>query len=141
MATKKIQDPKVMKAAVHAVENGMSVYAAAKAFGIPNSTMYDRAKGKYKGLETTNFGPAKALSDEQEEELVKSLKYMNECGYPVTVKMIRMFAEEILKTSDRPREALSLSWVKSSFLKRHKDIPLAYTHGADKPKADLFKVL
>ena len=126
-----------MKAAVNAVENGMSVYAASKAFGIPNSTLYDHAKGKYKGYDTS-FGPARALTDEEEEALVNYLKYMSECGFPLSVKMIRLFAEEILKSSGRPRDrdtGPTDSWVKCCFLKRHKDISLRTPHELDKSKA------
>ena len=54
-----------MKAAVNAVENGMSVYTASKGFGIPNSTLYGHAKGKYKGYDTS-FGPARALTTDEE---------------------------------------------------------------------------
>ena len=51
-----------------AVQDGVSIRRAAEAHGVPRTTLQDRLSGRVHF--GTRSGPAKYLSDEEEEELV-----------------------------------------------------------------------
>ncbi len=107
-----------------AVEDGMSVSAAARQFNIPRVTLYDHTKGKYFGYDTA-FGRERALTDEEESILVKYLVYMGESGFPLTRKMMKMFVIHIIKNSGRETsvnmdKGPSYEWIRN-FLKRNQD--------------------
>ena len=81
---------KDMEAAMRAVQEGMTVSAAAKRFQIPRKTLDDWVKGRVQ--HGTNPGASTALTAAEENALATYLLYMEERGFPFTIKMAQAFA-------------------------------------------------
>ena len=112
----------------------MSYKAASVKHGIPKSTLYDHAKGRYKGY-ATNFGPDKCMSETDEQSLANYLAFMSERGFPLTRKVIKTFASEIVKRSGNPRNMNLVTgpsdhWI-CGFLNRHDHLRTRTPHSID----------
>ena len=97
---RKTYKDEAMQSAIKAVErkeNG--VCAAAVKFGVPRQTLTDKLKGKHSGV----YGGSTALSEEDENVLVKYIKYMGSIGYPLNVQVIKAFAWSVGKRSANPQ--------------------------------------
>ena len=62
-------DKEKLTEAVRAVKNGMAKRTAAKKYGIPRTSLYDKLNGKYR--EGKGKGRDPFLSEEEEQNLVK----------------------------------------------------------------------
>ena len=80
-------DDDCMQKALQAVKlDGASVRKAAMEYGVPKSTLGDRASGRV--TPGVVSGPPKYLSDDEEEELVRFILGCASVGYPKTRKEI-----------------------------------------------------
>ena len=61
-------------------EKNMPVQRAAREYGVPESTLRDRIKGKV-GLQKTRSGPAPVLGMKEENKLVEYLQLLTDFGY------------------------------------------------------------
>lgn len=114
--------------AFKAVKNdGMSVYKAARVFGVPESTLRDR----HLGLQPTEYlpshGPDPLFSKEEEKSLVDHMTYMSNIGYGYSRQSFLDLAFEFAvaigkKSSNDP--TFKGSWYQS-FKKRWPEIHLA----------------
>ena len=75
---------------MEAVKRGISISGAARQFQVPQKTLDDRMKGRVQhGAKSC---PSTALTAEEEGALASYLLYMAEHGFPLTIKMARVFA-------------------------------------------------
>ena len=86
-----------MRAAVKAVEEGDSVSQAARAHGVPKTTLYDRTSGRV--AHGSNPGPRPYLSPGEEKELGAYLKHCAKVGYGKTRRDVLTLVQSA--TSDR----------------------------------------
>ena len=80
-----------MKAALKAVENGQSVSGAARDYGIPKTTLFDRVSGRV--IHGVKPGPRPYLSPREEGTLGHFLKHCAKLGYGKTRKDVLAIAE------------------------------------------------
>ena len=80
-----------MKAALKAVENGQSVSGAARDYGIPKTTLFDRVSGRV--IHGVKPGPRPYLSPREEGTLRHFLKHCAKLGYGKTRKDVLAIAE------------------------------------------------
>ena len=69
-----------------------SLTPPARKYNIPRKTLTDRLNNKVKGGDQCQRGRPSALTAMQEESLCAYIKYMAECGFPMTVNQIIMYA-------------------------------------------------
>lgn len=122
-----------MKNALAAVQQGMSMGKAAKAFNVPKQTISDRIRGKYN---TTKPGRPTELTDSEEDALIYYIKYMASIANPLSVSAIKGFAWNIAKKKDTTRfneiSGPGHSWWEK-FKKRHaKDLTLRKPDNLDR---------
>ncbi|KAL4228414.1 hypothetical protein ACF0H5_011462 [Mactra antiquata] len=102
-------------AAVKAVkEEGMSTYKAAELYGVPKSTIYDKAQGN-SNLLFQRKGPEPLLTYEDEKKLVDYLLQMSSLGYMFSISELRNLASELAVEKGKLCEGTLLSprWHKS----------------------------
>ena len=112
-----------IKEAIAALNDGMSLRAASKRFGVPRTTLLCKRKGKTP-LECKK-GPETVLKVEQENELVEWIQRFSELGFIATKNQIFDSVQILLNdsqakskfTNNRPGR----HWYES-FLKRHPDL-------------------
>lgn len=75
-----------MHKALLAVENGMSIYSAAKAFKVPRMTLSDKLRGKTPIIR--KMGPPSILSSEEEMLLEKWILHLASVRFPVTKEQL-----------------------------------------------------
>ena len=79
---KRNYDPAQIGLAFKAVTDGkMSVYRAARVFGIPESTLRDRHLGLQPSDITPTYGPDPLFTMEEEKSLIEHMTYMSNIGY------------------------------------------------------------
>ena len=129
----------VMKQAMAAcVEGKKSIYAAAKEYNVPRTTLSQRVRGKV-DLEAS-AGRPKALSTDEENSLVNYIKYMHTIRFPVDRSQVIGIAWAIdLKRDVNDRvfkeTGPSLKWWRG-FKKRHNDLKLCKTESIDRGRHD-----
>ena len=108
----------------------MSVYRAARAYGVPESTLRDRTRGNV-DVDEAQPGPKRIFTREQEQELVEHVKYMANIGYGYSKTNVQYLAAEYFcslshgETEKIKRDKpLSDCWF-YGFLKRWPDLKLA----------------
>ena len=104
-----------LTAAYNAVkEEGYSVSNAAKVFGIPRSTLYDKVNGRT-SIEMQRKGPPPLLSLEDERKLADYLLQMSSLGYSFTLTELLDLASELAIRKGKLDEDSKLSrrWHKS----------------------------
>ena len=110
-----------MKLAMQAVvEKGMSIRTAAEIFRVPKSTLGDRISGRV--LPGMTSGPARYLSQREEEELVTFLCRTSSIGYGRCRKEVISLVERILLARGEHKKVTNGWW--QSFLKRHPQLTL-----------------
>lgn len=114
-------DPKKIAAALKYMrEKNKSAYAAAKLFGIPRSTLFD----KEKGLHPNGPGAPKRLTDEEENAIVKVLVASGDYGSPLEALDLQLIVFKYLKENGRADvfdwKPPGPKWVKK-FIKRNSD--------------------
>lgn len=80
------------KAALQAIDGGMSVRDAAKQFGVPRTTLQDRLTKKH----GETCGRPTTLSTEEEKEIVAMVKLLGIWGYPFTSTDLCHFVKSYL---------------------------------------------
>lgn len=76
-----------------------SIYAASKAYGIPESTVRFRVGGKWS--QRTTKGPPTVLLPEEEDKIILWLKEMERKGFPVMKRTLMFKVKEFLDSSQR----------------------------------------
>ena len=112
------KNSELMQSAIEAVENGMSISQAAKEYGIPRQTLKDRISNRF---EKEGSGRCSELTPDEEDALLKYIKYMASCSHPLSVAQIKAFAWAIIKKSNRPtrfNEENGPGWTWWKFFKR-----------------------
>jgi len=98
----------------------MSVYKAAKLYGVPEQTLRDRARGLIKA-DVTKSGPAALLSEEEEQVLCDHITKMALFGYGYSYFELRVLATDTAIFSgklNKNAKLLSEMWL-IRFLRRH----------------------
>ena len=104
----------------------LSIYAAAKMYGVPRTTLSDRVNNKVSM--NTRVGHPTSLSTTEEDSLINYVYYMSECGFPPSREDLIHYAGAI--DLQRPEEQRcfkdtgpSLTWWKR-FRDRHPDLSI-----------------
>ena len=111
-----------MTRAMKAVQEGQSISQAARVFGVPKTTLYDRVSGRVQ--HGTNPGPQSYLNSKEEKELSSYLKHCARVGYGKTrrdvLTIVHTAASEkgVLRTN-----RISQGWW-HQFIERQKDLSL-----------------
>ncbi|CAC5413884.1 unnamed protein product [Mytilus coruscus] len=120
---KKQYDPNALKSAYDAVQNGMSVYKAAKNYGIPESTLRDRTLG----LVSVDGRCSNYLFDEGTEKMVDHIAHMASIGYGYSRIDVIYLATDlaVFMGKRKPQEdLLSNKWY-YSFMKRWPNLTIS----------------
>ena len=75
---RKCWEDESMTRAMKAVQKGQSISQAARVFGVPKTTLYDRVSGRVQY--GTNPGPQSYLNSKEEKELSSYLKHCARVG-------------------------------------------------------------
>ena len=78
--------------------------------GVPRMTLTDRIKNRY---DKEGSGRTSELTPEEEDALVKYIKYMATLSHPLSLAQIKAFAWAIVKKSNRTTRFKEKKW--SSF--------------------------
>lgn len=110
-----------MKRAFNAViNNGYSVRQAAEEFNVPKSTLGDRVSGRTQMGSIS--GPAKILTDKEEDELVNFLIGCSSIGYAKSRVQVIALINNMYKLKGIQRCVTNGWW--ESFCRRHPDLTL-----------------
>ena len=90
-----------------------NVRGTSKKFGIVESTLRRRFKGKTVSFQHARYKSHNRLSHAQEEALINQINRFTDRGLPPTTRMVRNFAEEIVQGR------VGKNWV-DVFVKRHR---------------------
>lgn len=118
---KKQYNPETLLNAFNAVEKGMSVYAAARNYGVPETTLRDRTLGH---VSVTGKTDSFVFNDSTEKEIVDHVKYMSSIGYGYSKSDVLYLASDLavsLGKWDRNDKPKSNKWF-HSFMKRWPDL-------------------
>ncbi|XP_055540324.1 uncharacterized protein LOC129727006 [Wyeomyia smithii] len=100
-----------------------SLYAACKAYGIPQSTVRYRLSGKW--TRKARKGPPTVLTGDEEQKLVQYLKTMEKKGFPVVKELLLHKVKTFFGTNSRPNPFTNnvpgRKWLEG-FLRRHREI-------------------
>lgn len=126
--------------AVAKVKKGLSLRKASALTNVPVTTIKDHARGIYKN-KITKHGGKYALTNSEEQALSNYIQYMGERGFPLTRKVIRKLANDIVVESGRPclfntEKGPSHKWLRN-FLKRHKELSLRKPHGLEHVRSEI----
>lgn len=118
-----------LEAAVNAFRKGESVRKAAKMYGIPVSTLFDKIKGK-SCINVQHCGVDSILGPRVERQLVTWLLESAKMGFPISKRMLLDTVKEIVDKSkmvtpfieNRPGR----KWF-DSFLKRNKEVSFKHS--------------
>ena len=108
-------------------EGGMSVYKAARVFGVPESTLRDRHLGLQPVENLPSHGPDPLFTKEEEKSLIDHMTYMSNIGYGYSRQAFLDMAFEyavILRKKSPNDPAFKGSWYQG-FKKRWPEIHLA----------------
>ena len=118
---KKQYNPESLLNAFNAVEKGMSVYAAARNYGVQETTLRDRTLGHVSVTEkTASF----VFNDSTEKEIVDHVKYMSSIDYGYSKSDVLYLASDLavsLGKQDQNDKPLSNKWL-YSFMKKWPDL-------------------
>ena len=110
LPTYKNYDEVRINKAYTAVKSGMSIRKAAEEYGVPRSTLSDRASGKVQA--GAKSGPRKYLNTTEEVELANFLSGCSSIGYSRTRKQIIDIVQEVVNKKGIG-VTVSISWWKS----------------------------
>lgn len=111
--------------ALHEIQRGISITAAAKKYKIPRSTL----AGKHFNIYPINMkkGPSSVLSAEEEDQLKKWIFSMSDARFPVTpaqlIDSVQRLVVELKRKTPFTDGRPGRKWYKS-FMQRHSDIKL-----------------
>jgi transposase len=108
--------------AVQAVKDGMSFRDAAEQFGVPKSTIKDRASGAH----GSNIGQPTVLSPEEEKMICDMAILLGQCGFPFTGDNLRYFMFKKNLPTHR--------WL-DTFISRHKELTLQKANAIKRTRA------
>ena len=111
-----------MKAALKAVEDGESINRAARDYGIPRSTLYDRVSGKV--VHGVKPGPRPYLTSEEEKELGTYLKQCAKVGYGKTRRDVLALVQTAASDKGVLRSSRVLEGWWRRFMERQSDLSL-----------------
>lgn len=129
MAPKKDYTPVQMSQAIQAVKNGSKVAAAAKQYGVPRITLYNKISGI--SPQVCTMGPGTYLTQNEENVLEKWILDMADKHTPVTKEELIDSVQKII--IDKKVETLFVAsrpgkkWY-SLFLKRHPSVTSRTAH-------------
>ena len=104
------------KAYVAHLEEGLSVRRAAKAYGVPKSTLQDRVSGRVPSGKKS--GPCKFLSDKEEVELVNFICGCAVVGYAKSKQQILCSVQNVVENKGIEGAVITDGWW-TSFERRH----------------------
>ena len=113
-----------LQRAFDATARGMSVYRAAREFGVPESTLRDRTRGNV--TLDTRVGVDTLFSVSEEKQLMDHVKYMASIGYGYNKSGIQYMARDYALSLNKPVKSsdhLSNAWF-YDFLKRWPDLKI-----------------
>ena len=116
--TRKNWDKSSMERAVQAVRSGASIRRAAVDYGVPKSTLGDRASGRVLDGATSKY-----LSDKEEQEIQKFILASASIGYPKTRQDILALVQRIIDSRNTNCIIVSGGWWQS-FISRHPSLSL-----------------
>lgn len=90
-----------------------NIRRTAKSYEVAETTLRDRFKGKSVSRQEYNSTSHQKLTDVQENALIRQINKLTDRGMPLTVRMMRNFAEEIISGP------VGKNWT-ASFVQRHK---------------------
>ena len=119
--------PEQMTLAIQMVKNGqLSRKAAAKAYGVPKTTLLDKLSGRVPET-PTKPGPKTVLTEAEENLLANHARLMAEIGYPLNRQEFSKEVNDILDLDGRrtpfKNNLPQKDWF-SGFCKRHPDISI-----------------
>jgi len=109
-------DEKLRKAYEEVNGGHLSVRRAAELYGVPKSTLSDRVTGRVEF--GSHSGPARYLSDAEEEELVSFLCGAARLGYARTKRDVLAVVEDVVAIKKGREVSISNGWWEG-FRKRH----------------------
>lgn len=109
-------DEKLRKAYEEVNGGHLSVRRAAELYGVPKSTLSDRVTGRVEF--GSHSGPARYLSDAEEEELVSFLCGAARLGYARTKRDVLAVVEDVVAIKKGREVSISNGWWEA-FRKRH----------------------
>lgn len=102
----------------------MTVRAAAEQFGVPKSTLHRKLKGE---SVYCKMGPKTVLTEQEEQEIVDTILYAAEQGFPLTKSQLVDTVQRYLNNANRkskfPNNRPQKKWFKA-FMKRHPNISI-----------------
>lgn len=110
-------------------EKNLSVYRAARMFGVPESTLRDRHLGNQPADTVPTSGPSPMLSLEEEKGLVEHVSYMAKIGYGYSKQAFLDLSTEFARSLGKKAEgdpSFKHSWY-AKFVKRWPELHLAKT--------------
>jgi hypothetical protein len=111
-----------MLEAIKAVGEGCTISQAARDYGVPKTTLYDRVSGKV--LHGTNPGPKPYLTMDEEQQLGTYLKHCAKVGYGKTRRDVVGIVSTVATEKGVLRGGqVSTGWWRR-FLERQKDLSL-----------------
>ena len=123
--------PEQMDKAVSAVQQQMSIRAAAEMYGVPKSTLGDRISGRIPP--GTDSGASRYLADSEEEKLAEFIVGCALIGYPKTIRDILVIVQSILASRGVNR-IITYGWWEA-FRRRHPDLTLHVPSSLTKARA------
>ena len=97
------------------IQDAPNIRGTAREFGVAESTLRNRWKGKSVSRAEFNANEKRRLTDAQEAALINQINKLTDRGIPPTAKLVKNFAEEIISDS------VGKNWT-SDFVRRHKDV-------------------
>ena len=126
-------DETKMNLALHAVTNeGMAIRHAAMQFGVPKSTLGDKASGRV--LPGKTSGPQAYLNSLEEKELVQFLLRSSDIGFAKSRKQVLALVRRILEKKGISAPVTSGWW--ESFCGRHPNLTLRAPAPLSKARAE-----
>lgn len=126
-----------LELAVEGVKGGtLSLNKAARLYGIPKGTLYNKIKGKVPPVR--KMGPETVLTKEEEATLAKYCVNMPKLGFPLHGEDVKDCIQVVLKKCPRSNpfkdDRPGSKWLRS-FLKRHPDVDKLNTEAISKARA------
>ena len=119
--------------ALAAINNGMTIYAASKHFGIPKTTLLYKHNGK-RPL-SGKSGPPTTFTPQEEQILVDWIIQMGKAGFPITKIQLLNSVTELVnilnKDNNFAQGRPGRAWFEG-FLRRHNEISLRFTETLQK---------
>jgi hypothetical protein len=122
-----------LEAALEAVDAGESIRSASRLFGIPATSLRDHMYGRTVGRKRGRQG---FFTAPEEAELVQYILKMQDLGWPMTIRLVRLKVAEICQDRSNPftHGILGQGWLKW-FKRRHHELTLRSSQGLEVNRA------